>query len=40
MSAYRGAVAGMAHDVPEPLRVDDELRAAMQREANLGLGIG
>ena len=36
ISAYRGVGAGVAHDVPEPLRVDDETRAAVQRDAHLG----
>ena len=31
---------GVAHDVPEPLRVDDEARAAVQRESHLGGGVG
>ena len=32
--------AGVAHDVPEPLRVDDEARTAVERQPHLGGGIG
>jgi hypothetical protein len=30
----------MAYDVPQPLRVEHETRAAVEREAHLGFGIG
>ena len=35
-----GRVAVVDDDVPQPLGVDEELRAAVQRDAHLGGGVG